>query len=519
MTDNPIITTVEQLVETYYPSFVLFARSRVQSRHDAEDLAQDIILSCVEALKKNHGIQNQNAYLWSIAHHTLKRWYAKKKWILTEDISSYTNVVQEEHIGLSSMILDEDRIRIRHEILHLSKHIRNTMISFYYDEMTMQEIAMQEQVPLSTVKYYLSIGKSKLKENMMNPNQPILKPEELHLYKSAIDFSRVDLWRVYQRALPRQIALLCHGRDQDITSLSVSTGVPAMYLEEECQLLLESGTLQLTSQRKYRTNFHILYSSQMVELQQLFHELHARYVPYIISRWDMDLQKLRETSLFGYDATEQQYAWFYANQIPDSPLFHWDDNEYPQILSCGSRAFIFASQSKEFPWSMGATPTALQGATIWGVDCPELGIHGNQESLRRMDLASALLDLRHGEVLKLEKEVVAELLQKGFAIRIEEKLHCTIPTTTPQSRILMKQIQEELLEFIALEMELFLEKATALIQPTIPRDLLPYTHGYVKTWVSFLAGVTLKEALYQKGFLKLPKDRTSFPGFSFIYEE
>ncbi|MDD3477539.1 MAG: sigma-70 family RNA polymerase sigma factor [Candidatus Izemoplasmatales bacterium] len=518
MTENIPQQHVEQLVKTYYPLFISFAKSRLSSRHDAEDLAQDIMIACYESLKRNPQIENINAYLWSIAHYTLQRWYSKKKWVLTDDVSSFTNVVHEQSIGLEPMILEEERMQIRHEILHLSQHIRQTMISFYFEGMSMADIAEDQMIPLSKVKYYLFTGKSKIKENMMNPTQTLLRPEELHLYKSAIDFSSVNLWSVYQRTLPRQIALLCHGTDLDVTDLSMSTGVPAMYLEEELQLLMQSGTMKSTNQKKYRTNFHILSSSKIEELVQLFHAMHEDYFSEISNRWQRDLDQLKSTDLFQYEASDQQYAWFYANQIPDSMILAWQDEEYPQILSCGSRAFIFAAQAKEFRWSMGATPTEIEGVTIWGSDCLELGIEGNQALLHRHEVANALWDLCRGLTKPEDEELYAELIQKGMATRIEGAVYTTLPISTPKSRAFMTQIQHELYSFISPKMEELFESATKIIAPTIPHDLKPYTNGYVKTWISFLAGVTLKETLYKKGFLKLPKDRESAPGFSFIYQ-
>ena len=94
---------------------------------------------------------------------------------------------------------------------------------------------------------------------MENVGEKSFNPSEFSVYKSTIDFSKVNVWDVFKRKLPGQIALVCHDSDKSVSEISLETGVPAVYIEEEIGLLMDAAS---------RTFFHfssLLFVKNMIE--------------------------------------------------------------------------------------------------------------------------------------------------------------------------------------------------------------------------------------------------------------
>ncbi len=90
------------LFELYYPKIYGYFFRRVSSRSDVEDLTMVTLTNFFEVLKKKD-LENQQGYLWKIAHNQLVNFYnfnSKQKMIIgfedIESIEKYINFDIEE---------------------------------------------------------------------------------------------------------------------------------------------------------------------------------------------------------------------------------------------------------------------------------------------------------------------------------------------------------------------------------------------------------------------------------------
>lgn len=67
------------MVESYFKPVFTFAIRRTDNTAEAEELAQEIMYQAVYTLSKQISIANIDAYFWSIAHNTYKRWLGTKR--------------------------------------------------------------------------------------------------------------------------------------------------------------------------------------------------------------------------------------------------------------------------------------------------------------------------------------------------------------------------------------------------------------------------------------------------------
>lgn len=521
---------LHQLEKNYLNAFLAFAIKKINNYDEAEELAQEISYQCVIAIEKGLIRDNFNAFIWSIAHNTFKNWCRKKSklTLLLDDVTdTYSNVINDIPV-IEKLIYNEECSRIRLELSRLWGFYRETLVCFYYDELTIRDIALKMNLTEEMVKFYIRAGKQKLKEaSTMNVGNKSFKPSDFSIYKSAIDFSKVNVWEVFKRRLPCQIALFCHDLPRTISDISIEIGTPAVYIEDELQLLLEAGLMIKVNKNKYRTNFHIMKTNAVKQVKDQFEALYLQYVPVVLEVYEKYLPDLKKCDVFHQDVPDHRYAWLYADCISAfefEGVFNSDGNypvkstDFPQILSCGSRGFIFAEEEKGSMWSAGQTPTELDKCVVWPRDVNIFGEYHHQKELNNPKKAQALYDVYNGNIRDEDALIYAQLIEEGYLIKANEKLICNVMVSTKKSRKLFVEINNELSEILH---PLCIEVANnirRIVKATIPEQLNNYIDGFTSTWINFYSGVYFHETLYNKGFLTVPEKDDNTPIACYIYE-
>jgi len=509
------VTKNEQLniiTDRYLPAFFTFAMSKLGNSADAEELAQEIAFQCVDAIHRGNIRSNFDAYIWSIAHNTYKRWCRKSR-LSTQDVddgaSILSNIVSRDLPIVEQLISDEETNIIRACLSKLTGDYRKVIVSFYFDELSIREISSRLMMSEGMVKFYLRMGKLKLKEvlNMQKVGEKSFNPSEFTIYKSAIDFSKVDVWEVFKRKLPCQIALICHDKARTVSEISLETNVPAVYIEEEVELLCEAGVMISPAKDKYRTNFHILKKNAVAQVKEQFIKLYTAYVPKVIAAFEKYLPELKACGVFKHDATRNQWAWYFAQFVVnfDCEGHYLSAEDFPQILSCGSKAIVFAEEAQGSPWAMSHTPIYLEKCVIHPFDMDVLGRGLRQLELRNPRKAQVLYDVYCGQVKDEDKALCAELIEQGYVLNIDKKLYCNVAVSTAESRKLFEQINSELIKELRSLCQPIRENIARIVKTTIPEQLHGYVKGFTETWINFYAGMYFLEMLYKEGMLVIPE--------------
>ena len=520
---------LEKLTTDYLPVFLAFAIKNINDFNEAEEFSQETAYQCVLAINKSGsgGISNFNAFIWSIVHNTYKRWCVRKKHILIDDDSMFDvfSNVMSDYVPLETEIIrDEENIRLRFEMSRLVDLYRKTLVCFYYDEMSISETSEKLGISVEMVKFYLQKGRQKLKEaytvSNTNIGEKSFNPSEFSVYKSAIDFSSVNVWEVFKRKLPCQIALICHDGEKSVGEISAETGVPAVYIEEELELLMNAGVMISPVRGKYRTNLFILKKNVLAQIKEQFCKLYEGYIPLVRSAYEKYLPELKKSNIFKQDMPDDRYAWFFMDNIADFDFGNHglSNDDYPQILSCGSKGFIFAEEAKVSPWAAGQTPTRLDKCTVWPRDIAIFGDFHCQRELSDEKKAQSLYDIYTGQINESDSEIYTQLIEEGYAVKEGGTLFCNVAVSTPEARNLFGKINGELLADLSRLCGEIRKNIGGIVEATIPPQLKNYTKGYTETWIMFYSGVFLCEALYNKGFISIPENGDKTPVACFIYE-
>lgn len=498
----------ELLIKDYINVFLAFSRSRTNSYDEAEDLSQQIIMECLEAIERNDNITNVNAYFWSIAHNTYKRYLRNRNNNYILDNNYCMMIAETNECG------NDDRknyVKIRESLSIISGIYRKVLVYFYYEELKIAEIAKQLNITVEMVKFYLSNGKKKLKEiYTMNKiySEKSFNPSNFSIYYSGIDFSRVNIWNLFKRKLPCQIALVCYELPKTISEISILLGVSSCYLEDEMEILLDAGVIKEITKGKYQTNFFILNKEEVKKIRALFENMYEEYVNDVVDAFYKNLEQIKTSKVYLQDVDTNRLAWIFADKVADFDYrsITISENDYPKILSCGARALIYAEEEKSGLGVSGQTPTDVEGYRMWARDAKIFGSSRNQEILRNKFHVNTIIDVYNGKISDDLLEEYAYLLEQNLLEKKDGKLFANVAYVSDEFQSLMKEINlkmYERLEKTSMEIQ---KEVTKIVKHSLPKSLSEYEHGYAMTLIMFYAGSIFEEVLYSKGFIKIEKE-------------
>lgn len=165
-------SAITALYEYSYQNVYLTIKSMLKGDKDTVlDLMQDIFLKAFDNLDQLRDPNNFNAWVKSIARNKTKDWLKKSKPVLFSALSSgeanapELQFEDDDVYNLPDVVMDrQETSRLINEILDvLSDSQRAAIGMFYYQEMSINEIAAELDVKPGTVKALLSQGRQKVK--------------------------------------------------------------------------------------------------------------------------------------------------------------------------------------------------------------------------------------------------------------------------------------------------------------------------------------------------------------------
>ena len=133
-------------------------RTKLPSKHDAEDIAQEACVRLLQEHGKDKEIHNPKAYLFQIAYNLLYQHYAAHKRRPTfSDID--LELIQSADEDLDALILHTiRRQQINKAFSQLSAKCQTALILRWRDGLRIAEIATEMDLSRSMVKKYLATG-------------------------------------------------------------------------------------------------------------------------------------------------------------------------------------------------------------------------------------------------------------------------------------------------------------------------------------------------------------------------
>lgn len=245
MDENKIIPYIEPIFR--------FCYKRLSNRCDAEDLASEIICHVLEGMNK-YQIESLDAWVWRIAHNRYARFIdnQNKNQIVLScedelfDIADYSDVdeynTQEQY---------ETVFRYLHT---LSSEYRNIFVDYYIGELSIRSLSQKYSLPETTIKWRLNAGRQKIRDRIGEDQMD--KVYQRINWNTMVSNGHANTHQYLSTQIARAICLAAYEKPLTVEEISIRTGIPTMYIEDEIPRL-EYGDAVRKTGNKYVTNFII----------------------------------------------------------------------------------------------------------------------------------------------------------------------------------------------------------------------------------------------------------------------
>ena len=308
---------IEQLLAQMDKVF-FYCVKRCNSRIDAEDLSQDILLDIMININKGIIIENFDYYIWQICKNHYSK-YVMRKVKDRENVSLIEEITKpgNELSSLDKLINSERIATINAAIKLLSSDYSEILYSYYIEDKSLSFIAKELNLPLGTVKYRLFNLRSKLKE--------YLKMERLNGKKAFIPKYFSTSMSGGGKYNPHQFTkslinknILFHSYDNPCTleDYSLELGISIPYIKEIVNELVEV-TLLTKEGNKYITNFPIVIKDQDILLTSVIKKKAPAYTNKLADFVVNHFNKFKEIVNDDH-FTDNELMWvfmFYINRI------------------------------------------------------------------------------------------------------------------------------------------------------------------------------------------------------------
>ncbi|RSD28700.1 sigma-70 family RNA polymerase sigma factor [Mesobacillus subterraneus] len=158
---------MDEIMNTYGQEILQLAFSYVKNKEIADDLTQEIFVKCYKSLHTYQGKAKFRTWLWRIASNHcrdyLKSWYNRN--VFTTDYQPIYDSLQTGSVE-QTVIQDEEDGQLAAAVMELPVNYREVIYLYYFEEMSIKEIAVVTEVKENTVKTRMRRAKELLKERL-----------------------------------------------------------------------------------------------------------------------------------------------------------------------------------------------------------------------------------------------------------------------------------------------------------------------------------------------------------------
>ncbi|REE24342.1 RNA polymerase sigma factor [Winogradskyella pacifica] len=153
-----------QLVDHYKDMVFSLALSMLKHREEAEEVAQDTFIKVFRSLNRFKGDSKFSTWIYRVTYNTcLDRIKKNKKHYNDVEIDTFTfNKISTIDNALDLMIKEEKSVLIKKCIDKLPEETSTLLMLFYFEDLSLDEIAMIVNIETNTVKVKLFRARKKL---------------------------------------------------------------------------------------------------------------------------------------------------------------------------------------------------------------------------------------------------------------------------------------------------------------------------------------------------------------------
>jgi len=330
---------IEKVVE-YADKVFFYCIKRCNTRADAEDLSQTILLEIIQNINKGARIDNMDYYIWGVCKNQYNMYL--RRIIKNRETIEYVEEIIELDKSISpldELMMDEKIRKMNQAIKLLSKDYAEILYAYYVEDKTLKFISKELNIPLGTVKKRLFTIRKKLKEYLdmekLNGKKAYVPKNFVGImtYEGILDFDP------NKETSPLLIKnLLYHSYDNPCTieDYSLELGISIPYIEDYIEQLLEKEFLIKLDNRKYLTNIAFVDKITKRKINDL-----VRNNIYILQNRVIDFCK----------KNLDYYRSLLENEINDDKLLMWSLIYRVEVILTKNKLYQKTKKCKNGSWN------------------------------------------------------------------------------------------------------------------------------------------------------------------------
>ena len=527
----------KELVETTY----LWCAGRLDNSHDAADLAQEILCTALQEIRRGRKIDHFHGWYWGMAQNRLRMYFRmKRNGAVSLDATEQLFIPDDT---ADALLTAEEIGELNHAISRLSAMHREMIILYYLRGMKISDIARTLDVPEGTVKRRLFDAKNDIRKGvteMTNTGKSAYAPAEVKLSGG---YSIPDYWNMINDLMTKQIFAVCACDPHTIREIADEIGVAPVYFEKKLQWLVDNGFLKEHAAGRYLTDFILYPAGKKTEFQAALSEIYETVGEEVIRAIRSVEDKIRALDFYGSDMPAGKLLWVWcvwagnmlmeemnalyrgkwASKVPENNGKTWrltGTVQYPEEEMPAASLKIVPA-----PWSNLHRPFRTSGYRwVESANLFEAEPFDNRDSIfdeGNIDLFMRIYDNPRLALTPNEEENAAGLIRVGFLARREDGLYPAMP-------VMSAKVRQEIHEILRTAMSPIAMKYASAVGECAERMLLPVTRAdlleeFVHWTVSsafFPIGYIFRYAMDTPGVLEIPADySTSAAGFAVCWRK
>lgn len=170
-------TAFEELYKVYATKALRTVYLLVSNRDIAEDILQEAFFECYRDIHKLRSPEAFETWFYRILVRISWRLAAKERKVIHENLDDHVEYLKEDNILFEYIENNPQISMIREMVNHLSIPLRTTVILYYYNDMSIKEIAKVMNCLQGTVKSRLYNGRKFLGKEIKNRGSDLVKGE------------------------------------------------------------------------------------------------------------------------------------------------------------------------------------------------------------------------------------------------------------------------------------------------------------------------------------------------------
>ncbi|MBQ7309708.1 MAG: sigma-70 family RNA polymerase sigma factor [Clostridia bacterium] len=476
MTAVELHKKIEEVSKTIFS----YCMAKTPTREEAEDLSQEILYELIKSAENIRDDKAFYAFMWSVAGNVYKQWYRKKlknnTCELTEEIASDDVFAEDDH---------SDIYLLRRELTLLSEKYRKATILYYIEGRSCPEISSALAISESMVKYLLFKSRKILKEGMnmeRDLGELSYNPKTLIPMYSGQGPNR--FWQFMQSKIRQNIVSACYHDALTIQQISLETGIPLPYLDDEIKALEEKQII-IREGTHYQANVIVITSECADEIERAVTKYHEQIADQMMTFLNDKLNEYKHLDFAGRDFSDNTLRWQLAtilfrmicgvdcgNTI-DAPKTGWGESAYLWCIEKLNEKHIFSYCGVD----------DKHGNSLYFFDYWKGGkgkgdhhdFYGNERYI------NIFCDLCRGEKISFSEydlEAIAEMIKKGYVVKEDETYRVTVPVyTLEQYQIIIHKVKEFISSELASIIREMDKTAAKILSAHTPKHLQNQVNG------------------------------------------